>query len=70
MLEQHISPPVMLQGLGSIAKALGVSPGKVRKSFLICHDFPAKKDGPTGSWYTTLDALTEWANDYVRPRRQ
>jgi hypothetical protein len=55
----------MIVGLNNIARALGVSPGKVRDEYLKRRDFPARKDSDTSPWVTTRHSLTAWAESYI-----
>ena len=60
-----LETPIMIIGLNNIAKALGVSTGRVRTDFLKRRDFPARKDTDTSPWTTTRQSLTAWAESYV-----
>ena len=47
------SAPILIVGVANIAKALGVSPRKVRYEYLMHPDFPARKEKAAGSWIST-----------------
>ena len=62
--------PLLLIGINTIAKALGVSPGRVRSVYLKRRDFPARKEREGGPWITTRQSLIAWANEYARQGRE
>jgi len=56
--------PIMIYGVNNIAKALGVSQGKLRGDDLNRRDFPARREN-SGAWVTSRQALIDWAIGYV-----
>ena len=56
--------PIMIIGVNNMAKALGVSPNKLRGEYLKRRDFPARKE-EAGPWVTSRQALINWADNYV-----
>ncbi|MCL2028907.1 MAG: hypothetical protein FWG97_00575 [Deltaproteobacteria bacterium] len=62
--------PILLIGINSIAKALGVSLSRVRGVYLKRRDFPARKEREGGPWITTRKSLAAWAEGYVSPRQE
>jgi hypothetical protein len=63
------SAPILIVGVANIAKALGVSPRKVRYEYLMHPDFPARKEKAAGSWISTRQSLAVWAQAYVTQGR-
>jgi len=55
--------PILIIGLGNMAKALGVSLGKLRE-YLKRRDFPARRE-ESGYWVTSRQALINWSISYA-----
>ena len=55
---------ILIYGVNNMAKALGVSQGKLRGDYLKRRDFPARRED-SGAWVTSRQALIDWAISYV-----